>query len=184
MVDDNIKYNDFLIVQRCKSYYNTKQSPRKFLKSCFPTWADILVLGVLSFTVGTLWGTEEDFNCQECIDQGKKKRRKKRSWSAKKKRHRQNSSSVRTLAIFLPQSRLSRGTSLWARHVLFHIMCKSPIRLFFLETVSDLIDSDNCPPSPLLGRCFLMSFACEYVCVFVCSPGDEPRSRTHMLPME
>ena len=56
LVNNNIWYTDFLIVQRCKSYYNTKQSPRNFLKSCFPTWADILVLGVLSFTIGTLWG--------------------------------------------------------------------------------------------------------------------------------
>ena len=130
-------------------------------KSCFPTWADILVLGILSFTVGTLWGTWEEFSCQECIDQVKKK--KKGLDQQKKKRHRQNSSSFRTLAIFLPQSRLSRGRSLWAL----------PFD-YFWETGSDLTDSDNCPPSPLLGRFFFNElYVCEYVCVFVRSPGEK-----------
>lgn len=40
--------------------------------------------------------------------------------------------------------------------------------LGFLESRSDLTDSDNCPPSPLLGWPFLMSFVrvCACWCVF------------------
>ena len=77
--------------------------------------------------------------------------------------------------------------------------------LFFVESGSDLTDSDNCPLSPLLGWSFLMSFvracACVCVCIYICvcvsvcvwvgeRERDEhkPRSRmqtdTQMLPTE
>lgn len=100
---------------------------------------------------------------------------------------------------------LHQGTSPRAQHVLLHHVSSSinfslkkltVVRVshsisssffFFLEAGSDLTDSDNCPPSPLLGWSFLMSFVC--VCVYVvCSSRDEPRSRTQtdtqMLPIE
>lgn len=46
-------------------------------------------------------------------------------------------------------------------------MCVS--HSIFSETGSDLTASDNCPPSPLLGWSFLMSFVRARACVCVCA---------------
>lgn len=48
---------------------------------------------------------------------------------------------------------------------------------FILETGSDLTDSDNCPPSPLLDWSFLMS--CVWVCVCVFSTRDKNHTARH-----
>ena len=49
---------------------------------------------------------------------------------------------------------------------------------YFLETGSDLTDSDNCPPSPLLGWSFLMSFACVSVCLLAHRETNHAAGRT------